>query len=309
MHQHRDTTKRNYYAVWKIFNEFFVQLEVKPSVWEDRLTLFVGYLIDQKKQSSTVKSYISAIKAVLKMNGVRVSEDMYLLSSLTKACHLKNDQIHTRLPIKKSMLSVLLKFARVHFESINQPFLSCLYRTLISTMYFGLFRISEMTKGSHPVLAKDVHIGTNKKKFLFILRTSKMHGRNMAPQLVKITSKDKKDKNHKKHESHGSCRHKNIDGLPCPYSLLCQYAKLCGNYSSDTEPFFFFADKSPVTPWQFGIVLKTILCKAGFDHKFYGLHSLQMGRSSDLFKLGLSVETIKQLGRWRSNTVFCYIRG
>ena len=39
--QHRDTTKKNYYAVWKIFNKFFVKLDCKPNNWEDRLTLFV----------------------------------------------------------------------------------------------------------------------------------------------------------------------------------------------------------------------------------------------------------------------------
>ena len=48
-----------------------------------------------------VRNYISPIRAVLKNNGVKLKEDQFLISSLTSACKLKNDQIKTKLPIKK----------------------------------------------------------------------------------------------------------------------------------------------------------------------------------------------------------------
>ena len=51
----------------------------------------------------------------------------------------------------------------------NQPYLISLYKTLLLTAYFGLFRVGELTSGDHPVLAKDVSIGTNKDKILFCL--------------------------------------------------------------------------------------------------------------------------------------------
>ena len=98
-HQHWDSTRKNYYAVWRLFNKFFIRLDVKPKNWKDRLTLFVGHLIQQNRQSSTVKNYVSAIKAVLKMNNIKIKEDQYLLSSLTHACKLKNDTFRARLPI------------------------------------------------------------------------------------------------------------------------------------------------------------------------------------------------------------------
>ena len=78
--EHRQSTKKNYYRVWKLFNDFFIRLDHKPKHWEDRLNLFVGYLIHTKKQSSMVKSYISAIKAMLKINNIKISEDQYLLT-------------------------------------------------------------------------------------------------------------------------------------------------------------------------------------------------------------------------------------
>ena len=56
---------KNYYGIWKTFNQFIVRLDFKPTNWEDRITLFAGHLIHLGRKSNTVKSYISAIKAVL----------------------------------------------------------------------------------------------------------------------------------------------------------------------------------------------------------------------------------------------------
>ena len=79
----RVSTRQNYYAVWWQFNEFFIKLDTKPQSWEDRLVLFVGYLIGGNRKSTTIKSYISAIKKVLREDGVILNQDEYLLRSLT----------------------------------------------------------------------------------------------------------------------------------------------------------------------------------------------------------------------------------
>ena len=47
---------------------------------------------------------------------------------------------------------------------------------------------------------------------------------------------------------------------------------------------------------------------AGFKDELYSVHSVRMGRACDLLKLGLSVESIKKIGRWRSNAVFRYLK-
>ena len=116
----------------------------------------------------------------------------------------------------------------------------------------------------------------------------------MKPQSIKISS----------------CATRSIKKVKklCPYELLWKYFKLRGPYASDTEPFFIFADQSPVSPPQFHTCLKNMLHLAGFDQALYSGHSLRMGRACDLLKLGVSVETIKDIGRWRSNTVFRYLK-
>ena len=71
--QYRDSTRRNYYTIWKLFNQFFLRLDKKLATWEECLVLFVGFLVNDKKQSATVKSYVSAIRAVLQEIGVKLS--------------------------------------------------------------------------------------------------------------------------------------------------------------------------------------------------------------------------------------------
>ena len=142
----RKSTKKTYYNVWKKFNQFYIRLDKKPKSWEDRLILFVGYLISDNKQSSTIRSYISAIRSVLTEDGVILNENKYLLTSLTKACRLKNDKVKTRFPVQKGVLKLLLNTTKTYFKNKGQPYLAKLYRAIFCSAYFGLLRVGELSK-------------------------------------------------------------------------------------------------------------------------------------------------------------------
>ena len=79
-----------------------------PILWEDRTSLFMAYLIDKGVQSSTIKSYVSAIKRTLLNDKYKWKDELILLTSLTKACKLVNDSVRTRLPIHCSLLEMIL---------------------------------------------------------------------------------------------------------------------------------------------------------------------------------------------------------
>ena len=187
--QHRDSTRQNYYRIWKAFNTFLIRLDQKLRSWERQIILFMGFLINKRRKSNTIRSYISAIKAVLMENNTTINEDKYSLSLLTKACKYKNDKLQTRLPIHKKLLNVLLEKTNSYFTGNGQLYLVVLYQAMLAAGYYSLLRISEITSGRfhHPVLAKDVQIGTNKNKLLFILWTSKTHWKDEKPQIVKIS--------------------------------------------------------------------------------------------------------------------------
>ena len=92
-----------------------VSLYVKPKLWEDKTTLFIGFLINNGMQSSTVKTYVSAIKKTLIIDGYKWDDSLVLVRSLAKACRIINDQVWVRLPIQCGLLEVMLFEVQKYF--------------------------------------------------------------------------------------------------------------------------------------------------------------------------------------------------
>ena len=73
------------------------------------------------------------------------------------------------------------------------------------------------------------------------------------------------------------------------------------------ENFFVFADRTSVKPNNARKILKNLINDLGLDGNNYLFHGLRGGRAVDLYQMGVSVETIKKLGRWRSSAVYNYL--
>ena len=100
----KNSTQAAYHKDWIRFNNFFIKLDDKPLVWEDRLVLYMTYLINTKRcQSSTIRMYRAGIKHCLALIGVHLSEDLCTLTSL-----LKNEVTSS---IKLEILSSLISSA------------------------------------------------------------------------------------------------------------------------------------------------------------------------------------------------------
>ena len=282
--------------IWRQFNNFVISLDVRPDSWEARTTLYIAHLIDQGKQSASIKSYVSAIKKLLIIDGYKWQDNEVLLTSLTRACRLINDKVHHRLPIYCSFLEMLLFEVERSFGPKSQYYLEILYKSIFLLSYYGMMRVGEVTDSPHVLKAKNVHVATNKDKILLLLYTSKTHGEGQRPQKIKITSN--------RAEKTG----KYVNRHFCPFMILSQFIELRGNYMADTEPFFVFRDKQAVKPAQANMVLKNMVSNLGLDKKFYSMNSFRIGRTSDLIKFGYPIDEVQRLGRWRSNAVFKYIR-
>ena len=74
MERNRSSTRHNYYCVWKCFSKFYLQLDRKPTLWEDRITqpyIYEFYNFDCHYLSQLsplkpliVRIYNSLIKAI-----------------------------------------------------------------------------------------------------------------------------------------------------------------------------------------------------------------------------------------------------
>ena len=295
--RHRKSTGKIYYSVWRTFNEFFIKLDVKPLTWEERIVLFVGHLIDRKRQSATIKSYISAIKAVLQDDCIYINQDEALLSSLTRACRLENDRVHTRLPIRQGMLEILIRNVPNLFQNDAHPYLVALYIAMLSTAYFGLLRVGEITRSEHTLKVGNVKIGENKRKLLLKLDSSKTHGQDSMPQIIKIVA----------FNEGGS--HMNSHSEICLLRSVLNYIVVRKKKKSEQEPFFIFKDRTPVTAYAYRKMLKKLLKISGFNEHFYNTHSTRAGRAIDLYRVAhLSLETIRKIGHWRSSSIYTYLQ-
>ena len=167
---------------------------------------------------------------------------------------------------------------------------------MFAAAYYGLLRIGEISESPHAVLARNVHIGTNKNKILFVLLTSKTHDLGSKPQLVKFGQKE-------------NDRPSRFDTPQLdPFIILNEYLAARPPALSDTEQFFVFSDNSAVKPEHLRTVLKEMIQKIKLNPNLYSFHGMRSGCTGDLLSYGVSVETIKKLGRWKSNAVFTYLR-
>ena len=267
-----------------------MRLDFRLKHWEDRLALYLGHLIEKGTKSTTLRSYVSAIKHVVKLDKYKWNDERVMLSSIIKACKLRNDVQKTRLPIHLSLLELLLlELNRVYKK---QPYLCVMYKALFSLAYYGLMRIGELTKSNHTVKARNVHIANNKNKIMLVLFSSKTHGKESRPQKIKITALDEN----------------NPKRFFCPFQALRNYFSFRGNYRTRNEQFFVLSDGSPVKPNMVQNLLRKLIKRLHLDPRLYSTHSFRIGRSMDLFKYGFTVDQIKFLGRWKSNAVYKYLR-
>ena len=287
--QVRNTTSKNYLSIWRHFNRFLLRLDVKPDAWEDRTAMFCAYLIDKGIKSTTIRCYISAIKAILRDDSYPWQDGRVIFSSMTRACKLKNDTLHCRLPILTGLLEMLLFEVQRMYK--NQFYHQILYQALFSMAYYGLMRVGELTQGDHPVKACDVHAAQNKKKILIILRTSKTHGLADYPQQIKISAKTNTQSQ-----------------LFCPFMAIQNFITIRGDYLNESENLFIFRDKSPVKPEHMRATLKACLQAIGVDPSLYDCHSFRIGRSTQMWKMKFSIQEIRRAGRWRSSAIYKYLR-
>ena len=292
--QNRKSTVKTYMNIWRQFNNFVISLDVAPSSWEPRTTLYIAYLIDTGKQSASIKSYVSAIKKLLVIDGYKWKDEEVLLNSLTKTYRLLNDRVKTRLPIHCGFLEMILFELERYFSS--QYYLECLYKAIFAFSYYGMMRIGEVTLSEHVVRAKNVHVATNKDKLLVVLYTSKTHSRRHRPQKIKITSN--------KSECSGHYAQRYFR----PFAVLRKFIAMRGPFDADEEQFFIFHDKQPVKPVQATHVLKLMIQRLSLDNTLYSMHSFRIGRTSDLIKFKYPLDVVQRMGRWRSNAVLKYIR-
>ena len=156
-------------------------------------------------------------------------------------------------------------------------------------LYYGLFRIGEITDSTHVIKACDVHAAETEGKVMIVLHSSKTHSKANQPQKVRIVTDN---------------RMKNF----CPVAEIIKFAKMRKPWDTRQDPFLVSRTGKPIVAEYIRKQLKTGIKNLNLDPNLYDTHSFRIGRATDLRKQGLSVEDIKTQGRWKSNAVYKYLR-
>ena len=136
------------------------------------------------------------------------------------------------------MLRLILKKVRELYS--DQPYLTKLYEAVFVSGYFGLLRVGEIVQGPHVIHVKDVHIGQNKNKILFILRSSKTHSKGNNPQFVKLTGYKEARKGNKTTETYHD-RWDTGTRIMCPFTCRKSFISCRAKAITVNEQFFVFS--------------------------------------------------------------------
>lgn len=293
-----DSTLATYMTVWHGFNNFYIELDNRDITWEHRLELYVAYLVVNKVQEATIKTYISGIKYVGQLIGVKLDSEKCRFHALVKAARIKNGKIKMRLPIKllNRMIEEVPRLKRFK----NQPYLVKLYRAIFAVAYYGLLRVSEITGSKHLLKSRDMHLAQDRPKVQMRIWTAKNKKRGTWLDDLKIEGLlDCK-----------ACFPSSIERSTyrfCPVHLIKQFHSVRLATPGDYQ-FFCFADGSPIPQVQLRNTIKEVLDSIGIGRNTHNGQSFRSGRACDLRKLNYSIRDIKFFGRWHGNSVFKYFK-
>ncbi|XP_067326779.1 integrase/recombinase xerD homolog [Anolis sagrei] len=190
-----------------------------------------------------------------------------------------------RQPMTPDILKGLLKT----WPSIcSSKYEQLLFHAAALTAFFAALRVSELVAASK-----------NDKSQKALIRSDITMSHNCLEIYIRSSKTDQ--------ESRGSV----ITLTQCSAADLCPIQAL-SQYIAARKPsqgyFFCHQDGSPLTRYQFWTITSKALKALGLPQHKFGTHSFRIGAASTASGLGYGSETIKSLGRWKSNAYKSYVR-
>lgn len=250
------------------------------------ITAFISYCFEKGYAPSTITTYISGISFHHKLHQWTDPTAFFIVKKLLEGCRRMRPRSDTRAPITDEILKSICN--ALPFVCFSQ-YEATLFKATYLLAYFGLLRVSELVFTSNmlanrPLQTCDVQIETAAQALIVSIRLSKTNQCG-KPTILRIPAA--------------------ADRTFCCVAAVVEYLK----FRPDTASYFFcHANSSPLKRSQFSGVLTKAISYAGLPVHKFKTHSFRIGRATTLASQGVSNETIKILGRWKSNAFQTYIR-
>jgi hypothetical protein len=288
-----DRTKVIYFHYWKAFASFCKNHDIvlKLPVTDVLLVNFLASLVNTNYKVNTVAAHVSALSYINKLFGYSDFNQSFLVKQFLKGAYNISASVScsdSRLPITSTLLRQIIL-------ALPTTVKNYIHRILFSTMcivaFHAFLRIGEMCikvsqNSSHVLQYSDVKI---------IQQNSITIG-------VEVTLRHYK---HSKQPATCFLPANSADPLLCPVSAIQLYLSILKPCSG---PFFQMPNRQPVSYTFFNYNLKNAINFLGFDSKRYKSHSFRIGAATNAAMQGFSDDSIKKMGRWKSNAMQKYIR-
>ena len=283
-------TQRAYLTGWNQFCRFWQC----PSIPEKAASVhdvrrFIAWLSLRQLAPATIALYTAGVGYIHKMHGWPDPTKDFIVSKLLEGCRRDRPVSDTRLPISVATLGQLCY--ALQYVCASQ-FECALFKAAVLCAFFGFMRIGEFSANSCHVVQDSVlkisdvkfHKSGSKMSVLITFRHSKANQAG-TPQTV--------------------CLVQSEDVTLCPVFALHNFIEIRPRVEG---PLFCHFDTSPLTKYQFNAVLKKALAFSGLGESHITSHSFRIGAATVAFERGVPQNVIQQMGRWRSDAVFSYIR-
>ena len=275
-------TRTGYGSAIKRFFSFTASYGLQPLPLTESLILrFVAHLHMEHLAPSTIKNYLAAVRAWVISIGL--DEPNIWTPRVHLACRAvarSHDPPRQALPITYHTLASMFSFLSGSRDHL-------LVAAALSLQYFACLRASELCSNlSLSILPtrSDISFGRSGSSFIMVYRC---HTSKTSP--------------------HGFEVHVGCSGGPiCSPCIMHLFLSL---YPIEpTSPLFRFSSGLDLTYHVYNSVIKRLVQLSGLDPALYSSHSVRAGAATQAAKSGLDPDSIKRLGRWRSQAYMVYLR-
>ena len=184
------------------------------------------------------------------------------------------------LPITYDLLSLM-------FKSLSPSLDHLLVAAALSLQYFACLRASELCSNSALAITparSDVSFYRSGSSFIMVYKCQ-----------VSKTS------------PHGFDVHVGCSGEPiCAPCIMHHFLASCS--AEPSSPLFRFTSGHLLSYSVYNAIIKRLVQLAGLDSSRYSSHSVRAGAATQAARAGLDPDSIKRLGRWRSQAYQAYLR-
>ena len=275
-------TRSGYGSAIKRYLAFASTYSLEPlPLTEPMLLRYVAHLNLAQLAPSTIKNYLSALRAWVLSLGFQ--EPCIWTPRVQLACRAvgkAHPPPRQPLPIGYELLSKLIRLLSPSHDHL-------LIASALSLQYFACLRASELC--SNPALS----IVPTRADISFF-----HSGSSLAMVYNCRTSKT---------SHHGFKVHVGCSGKPtCAPCIMHHF--LPRFPVEPASPLFRFSSGSLLSYPVYNSIIKSLVQLAGLDPTHYSSHSVRAGAATQAAEAGLDPDSIKRLGRWRSDAYMVYLR-